>query len=188
MVPNNYPGVVSEEWKWYPLQRLNPVPPHVLENRTTQSQGHPALTSTIEPILVVTIRRVAETFKIVIDQMTSRADFKQVNLSQAENVNLSNDTLNTSVNDPENRWNIALVSHDTLTSGVKPSTHSQLTYSSWSVRICDVVYRYKTKNSVGWQIAKKSRIGSKLQITATPGFQSQYDWGCQMTWLFLRVP
>jgi hypothetical protein len=28
---NDSPGIVGEEWKWYPLQRLNSVPRHLLE-------------------------------------------------------------------------------------------------------------------------------------------------------------
>jgi hypothetical protein len=29
---------------------------------------------------------------------------------------------------------------------------------------------------MGWQIATNARIGFKLQVTATPGFHSLYDW------------
>jgi len=52
---------------------------------------------------------VAETFKIVIDEMTYGTDFKLINLLQAENVNLTNVNLNTSIEEPENQWIIHLV-------------------------------------------------------------------------------
>ena len=77
--------------------------------QSTPTQGHPARTSAFEPILVVTMPGVAETFKIVIDEMTYGTDFKLINLLQAENVNLTNVNLNTSIEEPENQWIIHLV-------------------------------------------------------------------------------
>ena len=44
------------------------------------------------------------------------------------------------------------------------------------------------KNNVGWPIAMNARIGFKLQVTATPGFHSLYDWCFQMMWLFSGAP
>ena len=44
------------------------------------------------------------------------------------------------------------------------------------------------KNSVGWQIAMNARIGFKLEVTATPGFNSLYDWCFQTMWLFSGAP
>jgi hypothetical protein len=74
-----FPGIVGEEQVWYLLQRLNSVPRRLLEIQTTPPHGHPALISTHKPILVVTMLRVAETFKSVIDEMTYGTDFKLVN-------------------------------------------------------------------------------------------------------------
>jgi hypothetical protein len=36
---------------------------------------------------------------------------------------------------------------------------------------------------VGWLIAMHAQTASKLQVTATPGFHSLYDWCFQMMWL-----
>jgi hypothetical protein len=123
---NDFPGIIGEEREWYPLQRLNSVPRRLLEIQTTPPHGHPALESALEPILVVTMPGVAETFKKVIDKMTHGTEFKLVNLLHAENANLTNKDLNTSIDKPENRWNIHLVSYDTLTSRAKPSCNGQL--------------------------------------------------------------
>jgi len=46
----------------------------------------------------------------------------------------------------------------------------------------------KTKSSVGWQIAMNAKIGLKLQVTATLGFHSYYDWCHQTMWLLSYVP
>jgi len=67
--------------------------------------------------------RVAETFKSVIDEMTHGANCKVVDLLHAENVNLTHENLNTSIDQPENRVNIHLVSYDTLTSRATPSSN-----------------------------------------------------------------
>jgi len=40
---------------------------------------------------------------------------------------------------------------------------------------------------VSWPIAMKVRIGFKLQVTATPGFHSLYDWCHQMMSLLSSV-
>jgi len=66
--------------------------------------------------VVVTLPGVAETFKSVIDQMTYGTDFKLVKLLYAEYCNLTYKYLNSSIDELENRWNIDLVSYDTLTS------------------------------------------------------------------------
>jgi hypothetical protein len=65
--------------------------------------GHPALTSAHEPILVVTISSVAETFTSVIDEMTRGTDFKFINLLYVKNTHLTHKDLNTSFDEPENR-------------------------------------------------------------------------------------
>jgi len=185
---NDFPGIVGEEREWYLLQRLNSVPRPLLEIQTTPPHGHPVLISAHEPILAVTMPGVAETFKTVINEMTHRTDFKLVNLLHAENANLTHKDLNTSIDEPENRWNIHLVSYDTLTSRAKPASNGRLSHCVWSFGIFDKSHRYKTKNSVGWRIATNARIGFKLQVTATPGFHSLYDWCYQAMWLFSGVP
>jgi hypothetical protein len=92
---NNFPGIVGEKRESYPLQRLNSVPCSLLEIQTTLSHGHAALISAHEPILVVTMPRVAETFKTDIDEITHGTDFKLVNLLHPENAYLTHEDLNT---------------------------------------------------------------------------------------------
>jgi len=99
---NNFPGIVGEEREWYPLQILDSVPRRLLEIQTTLSHRHPAPVSALVPILVVTMPRVAETFKTVIDEMTHGTDFKLVNLLHAENGNLTHEDLKTSIDQPKN--------------------------------------------------------------------------------------
>jgi hypothetical protein len=70
LVHNDFPGIVGEEREWYPLQRLNLVPHHLLEIQTTPHHGHPAHISAYEPIMVLTMPVVAETHKTVIDKTT----------------------------------------------------------------------------------------------------------------------
>jgi len=172
---NDFPGIVGEEREWYPLQRLNSVPRLLLEIQTTPPHGHPALVSALEQILVVAMPGVAKTLKTVIDEMTNGTEFKLVDMLHSENANLTHKDLNTSIDEPENRWNIHLGSYDTLTSRAKPSRNGQLSYCAWSFGIFDEPHRYKTKNSVGWNIVMNAKIGVKLQITATPGFHSLND-------------
>jgi hypothetical protein len=172
---NDIPGIVGEERECYPLQRLNSVPCRLLEIQTTPPHGHPAHISAHEPILLVTIPGVAETFKTVIDKMTHGTNFKLINLLYAENANLTHEDLNTSIDNSVNRWNFHLVSYDTLTSRAKPSSNGRLSHCTWSFGIFDESHRYKTKNSVGWQIATNAKIGFKLQVTAKLEFHSLYD-------------
>jgi hypothetical protein len=79
-------------------------------------------------MLVVTMPGVAVMFQSVIDEMTFVTDFKLINLLQAENANLTHEDLNSGLNKPENRWNIHLVSYDTLTSRAKPSSNGPLSH------------------------------------------------------------
>jgi len=58
--------------------------------------------------------------------MTYGTDFKLINLLHADNAHLTHKDLNTSIDELENRWNIHLVSYDTLTSRAKPSSDGQL--------------------------------------------------------------
>jgi len=185
---NDFPGIVGEEREWNLLQRLNSEPRRWLEIQTTPPHGHPAHVSALEPILVVTMPGVAETFKTIIDEMTNGTEFKLVNLLHHENANLTHEDLNTSIDEPQNRWNIYRLSYDTFTSRVKPSSNGQLSYCAWSFGIFDESHRYKTKNIVGWHIAMNAKIGFKLQVTATPGFHSLYDWCYQVMWLFSGAP
>ena len=185
---NNIHRIIGEEREWYPLRRQHSVPHLLKEILTTRAQGHPALTSAVEPILAVTMPGVPETFKSIIDEMTYGSDFKLINLLHMENANLTHKDLNTSNDEPENRWNIHLVSYDTLTSRAKPSSYSQLSSCACSFGIWDESHRYKTKNGVGWQIAIKAKIRFKLEVTATPGFQSLNDLWYQTMWLFPGTP
>jgi len=100
---NDSPSIVGEEREWYLLQRLNAVPRRLLEIQSTPPQGYPALISGLEPILVITMPGVVETFKSVIDEMTHGTDSKLVNLLHAESVNLTHEDLNTSIDKPEDR-------------------------------------------------------------------------------------
>ena len=188
LVHNNFPSIVCEERKWYLLQRLNSVPRCLLEIQTTLPHGDPALISAHEPILVVTMPGVAETFKTVIDEMSHGTDFKLVNLLLAKNANLTHEDLNTSIDEPENRWNIHLVLYDTLTSTAKPSSNGRLSHCSWSFGIFDESHQYKTKNRVGLRMATNARIGFKLQVTTMPGFHSLYDWCYQVMWRCSGAP
>jgi len=127
---------------------------------------------------------VAETIKTVIEEMTCGTESKLVHLFHAKNANLTHEYLNSSIDKLESWWNIYLVSYDTLTSRWKPSSHGQLSYCAWSFGIFDESHRYKTKNIVGWHIAMNAKIGFKLQVTATPGIHSLYDWCYHVMWLF----
>jgi hypothetical protein len=185
---NNFPGIVGEEQEWYRLQGLNSVPRRLLEIQSTPPHGYSALISALEPIRVVTLPGVAETFKSVMDEMTHATDFKPVNILHTKNANLTHEDLNTSIHQPENRWIIHLLSYNTLTSRAKPSSNGQLSYCAWCFGIFDEFHLYKTKNSVGWQIAMNTNIGFKLEVTATPGLHSLYDWCFQTMWLFSGAP
>jgi len=159
---NDIPGTVGQEREWDLFQRLNSVPHQLLEILTTLPYWHSALRSAHEPILVGTMPGVIETFNSVIDEMTHVTDFKLLYLLHAENGNLPHEDMNTSIHDPENRWNIHVVLYDTLTSRAKPSTNGQLSHYSWSFGIFDESHQYKTKNRLGWRIGKNTRIGFKL--------------------------
>jgi len=185
---NNFPGIVGEEHEWYPLLKLNSVPHCDLEIQSTPPHGHPTLISALELILVVQKLGVAETFKSVIDEMTHGTNFKVVNLLHTDNADLSHENLNTTIDEPGNPWTIHLVSYNTLRFTAKLSSDGRLSYCSCSFGIFDESDQYKTKNSVGWQIAINARIGLKVQVAATPGFHSLYDWCFQMMWLFSGAP
>jgi len=102
LADNDFPGIVGEVGEWYPLQRLNSVPRRLFVIQTTLPHGHPALVSAHEPILVVRIPGVAETFKTVIDEMTHGTNFKLINWLHAKNANLTHEDRNTSIDELEN--------------------------------------------------------------------------------------
>ena len=102
LAQNDFPGIMGDEWKCYSLQRQNSVTHQLSEIQSTPQQGHPARTSAIEPILVVTMPGVAATFKSIIDEMTYGTDFKLIHLLHAENGNLTHEDLNTTIDELEN--------------------------------------------------------------------------------------
>jgi hypothetical protein len=108
--------------------------------------------------------------------MTHGTEFKLVNLLVTENPNFIKKNLNTSIEKLKNRWNIHLVLYYTSTVTARTSSSGQLSFCAWRFGIFDKSHRYKTKTSVGWQIAINGRIGFTLQLTATPAFHSLYDW------------
>jgi len=99
---NKNPGRIGEERERYPLQRVNSVPHRLIEIQTAPPQGHPALTSALEPILVVTMPLDAVTFKSVIDEMTYGTDFNLINSLHVENENLTHEDLNTGIDELKN--------------------------------------------------------------------------------------
>jgi hypothetical protein len=106
----------------------------------------------------------------------------------AENANLTNEDQITSIDEPENRWNLHFVSYDTLTSSGNPSSQDKLSHWVWNLGIFDESHWYKTKHSVGGRTVTNVRIGFKLQVTAMPGLHSLYDW-CYLTmWRFSGGP
>jgi len=108
LMHNDLSGIDGEEREWYPLQRLNSVPCRLSEFQTTAPHGYPALVSALEPVLVVTMPRVTETVRMVIDEMTHGTDFKLVYLLPVKNANHTHKNLNTSIDKAENRWYIHL--------------------------------------------------------------------------------
>jgi len=131
---------------------------------------------------------VAETFNTVIDEMTQGTDSKLVNSLHAKNANLTHKNLNNSIDEMENGWNIHLASYDTFTSSAKPSSNGRLSHYTLSSGLFDESHRYVTKHSVGWRIVTNARIRFKLQVTATPGFHSLYDWCHPVMCLFPGAP
>lgn len=103
MAQNDFPGMISDTWEGYMLQRLNSVPYRLSAIQSTPPPGHPVLTLGFEPILVVTILGVAESSKGVIDDMTYGIDFELTNLLHVENVNPTYENLNTSMDELENQ-------------------------------------------------------------------------------------
>jgi hypothetical protein len=124
---NDYPAVPPEERGWYPLTKKNPVPRRLLEIKTTPPYGDPCLVSAHEPILIVTLPGICETFKSVIKDMSYNTDFTIIDLLDPNHYNLTNEDLNASADEPERRWNIHLISYNTFTARAKPNGQRQLT-------------------------------------------------------------
>jgi hypothetical protein len=78
--------------------------------------------------MVITIPRVEEAFKSVLDEMTPGTDFKLAKLSHAENTNLTQNVLNISIDELENGWNIHPDLLHNFTSKAKLSSNGQLSY------------------------------------------------------------
>jgi len=57
------------------------VPSHLLEIWATVPQGHPTITLALKSILMVTMPRVAETFKRFIKELIYGTDSKLMNLT-----------------------------------------------------------------------------------------------------------
>jgi len=101
MAHNDFPGVIGEEQELYPWWRQISVPRRLSEIQTTPLAAHPAHTSALGTILVVTMPGVAEMFRSVIDEMTHGTEFKLVNLLHVDNANLTHNDLNTNIDEPE---------------------------------------------------------------------------------------
>jgi hypothetical protein len=97
VVQNNFPSIVGEEQKWYLLQRLNSVRSHLLEMQSKPPHGHRALISVLEPILAARMRRVAERFNCVINEITHGTICNRVNLLYAYNANHTHEEPNLSI-------------------------------------------------------------------------------------------
>jgi hypothetical protein len=108
---------------------MHSVPRQLLEIQSIPPHWHRSLISAIDPILVVTMSGVAETFTSVIDAVTYGSDCNVVNLLHADNADQTPEDVDTGVDETECRWNIHLVSYDTITFRAKQSSNSLL--SNW---------------------------------------------------------
>jgi hypothetical protein len=133
LADDDFPGIVGEQSEWYPHQRLNSVPPHLLQIPTTTPHGHPALILAHEAILVLTMHGVTETFNTVLYEMTHGIKYKPINLLHAKYANLTLKVPHPSIDKPENRRNIHIVLYDTLTSRAKPSSDGRHSHCSGSL-------------------------------------------------------
>jgi hypothetical protein len=78
MGQKNFPRMIGDWQKWYLSWRHNSVPRYFITILNTQLPGYHALTFALEPILVVTMPGVVETFTRVSDEMTYRTKFKLI--------------------------------------------------------------------------------------------------------------
>jgi len=137
IVQNDYPGTFGDEQEWHPFYRLISVPRSHLKIHTTPPRGHSAYSPAFKPIMVVTMRRVAQTFNCVSDKVKYGTKFKLVNLSKGEDGNLTQEDPNTRFDEPDNRFNIHLVQYNTSASRINSSSNGQHSYGTWSFRILD---------------------------------------------------
>ncbi|KAF8520710.1 hypothetical protein BDD12DRAFT_811081 [Trichophaea hybrida] len=126
-----------------PLTQKNPVPRRLLEIKTTPPYGYPCLISALKPILIVTLAGICETFESDINDMSHNTHFTIIDLLDPNHYNLSNKDLNTSADELEHRWNINLISYDTLTARTKPNGQWQLTKRAWSFTTFEESHRYQ---------------------------------------------
>lgn len=157
MAQKVFPDIIGDEHVWYPLQRMNLVPGCLFKMQATPAQQHLEMTSAVDPFEVVTGSGEAGIFRNVINRMRYGTNYKLVNLSDPETVNLTNEDLNTSIDKPESRWHVQLVLYNTITFRVKPSSNSQSLHCSWSFWIYNDSCRFKQKYCDGWQIAMHAR-------------------------------
>jgi len=94
---NNFPRIIGKDREWNPLCWNNSVRRRLSEMHTTPPHGPPALTSALDPILVVTIPRLAEIFKSVVNKMTYWTKFIPVHLLHTEHSNVTHENLNSSM-------------------------------------------------------------------------------------------
>jgi hypothetical protein len=106
LAQNDIPCIVCEDREWLLLQRLNSVPSHMLEIQTTPPHRHPELVSDVEPILLLTIPGVAETFKTFMTHGTKSA---LVNWFHAETEAPVHKDMDTGIDEPDNQCSIDLV-------------------------------------------------------------------------------
>jgi len=125
MAQNNLPRSIGHEREWYVLWRSTTLPRRHSEIMSTPLQGHPALISAFEPILLVTMPRVAETLKSVIDEMRYGTNSKLFTIVHTDDANITHDVLNTDI---EQNWNIHRMLCDTITSRAKPLSKGQLSH------------------------------------------------------------
>jgi hypothetical protein len=142
LVQHDFPAIIGNEWEWYPLWRLNSGPYHGSEIQVTPPPGHPELPAAHKPILVVTLLGVAVWFGSAIDKMTYWTDFKLINLLHGDGTYLTYEDLHSSVEKPDNRWNVHLGWYYILTSTAKPSRNKQLSHCLWSFGMLDESHQY----------------------------------------------
>lgn len=95
LVRNNYPVIIGEDSQWYPSQILNSIPHCLFKIQTTLPQSLLPHTSGSRPIQLITMCRVTENSKSVINEETYGTNLKLVILWQTDNADLNHENLNT---------------------------------------------------------------------------------------------
>jgi hypothetical protein len=70
----------------------------------------------------------------------------------------------------------------------KQNSQRRLTKCAWSIAIFVKTHWYKGRDSQGLSVAVHAKIGFKLQVTATPAYQTPNDWVNHTIWLFSCTP